>query len=371
MRMACAIFFLLFTIFYLYDYQPDILAVTQHVLSNGATHYNRVVGTIIITAVLWLLQIGIYKLTGLSRRGHALTYIPSLLLLGILTDASPSISCDNFLGNWLWAFPLLMVVYAALVWVVRQLEPMELPPASLGFFSRMTWINMLQMVAMTLVTIAIGCNDEVFHYRMRMESDIIKGDYAKAAIVGKDSEKTDSSLTMLRVWALSESGNLPEKLFEYPLEGKSEAMMPNGKSVKLMMAQPLSWYRQFGVYFTDRKEPVDYFKAINKTKYATKLTRDWLLCAYLLDGNLDAFVTTLPHYYNIDGPLPQSYREALVLYTHLREHPRIVYHGSVIDADYGDFRKLFYSTTNPKARYATLKDNYGKTYWFYYYSLRQ
>ena len=86
MRVTCAIFFLLFTIVYLYCYQADILAVAQHVLSHGATHYNPVIGTFIITLVLWLIQFGIYKFTGLCRRGHALTYVPSLLLLGIITD---------------------------------------------------------------------------------------------------------------------------------------------------------------------------------------------------------------------------------------------------------------------------------------------
>lgn len=368
MRMACAIFFLLFSILYLYDYQADILAVVQHVLSHGATHYNPVIGTIIITLVLWLIQVGIYKLTGLNRRGHALTYIPSILLLGILTDASPSsLSNGNYMCIWLWLFPLLMMAYAGLVYVVRQLEPMELPTNSLGLFSRMTWINLLQMVVIVLITCAIGNNDEVFHYRMRMESDILDGDFAKASLVGRNEEKTDSSLTLLRIWSLSKQDKLADNLFTYPLEGRSDAMIPNGTSVKIMMVPEVWFYKDLGVYFKEKMSPRKYLQVLNKSKYASKQSRDMELCAYLLDCNLDKFVATLPHYYNIKESLPQSYREALVLYTHLHEHPRIVYHGSVIDADYADFRKLFYTARNQQEQYSSLKQSYGKTYWFYYY----
>lgn len=102
MRIGCAIFFLVFTTLYLSKYQPDILAVTQHVLSGGATHYNSVIGTILITLVLWLIQVALYGWTGLSHRAHALTYLPSMLLLAILTDISPNLTTDNYLGVWAW-----------------------------------------------------------------------------------------------------------------------------------------------------------------------------------------------------------------------------------------------------------------------------
>lgn len=370
MRVTCAIFFLLFTIVYLYCYQADILAVAQHVLSHGATHYNPVIGTFIITLVLWLIQFGIYKFTGLCRRGHALTYVPSLLLLGIITDISRDIAPNNYIGNWLWIFPLLMIVYAGVVWIVRQLEPIELPATSLGFFSRMTWINMLQMTAMSLIVCAIGCNDEVFHYRMSIEHKILEGKYADALQTGSNEEKTDSSLTCLRIYALAKEHQLGEALFEYPLIGGSDAMIPNGKSVKMMMVPEVWLYKDLGVYFVDKMTPKVYLETLCKSRFATKMSADYLLCAYLLDGDLDSFVNTLPKYYNLNAHLPQSYREALVLYTHIHEHPRIAYHSSVMDADYADYRKIYYGTKNPQMQYALLKDSYGKTYWFYYYKLK-
>lgn len=367
MRVACAIFFLLFTFLYLLNYQADMLAVAQHLLSHGATHYNRVVGAVVITFVLWGIQFAIYAGTGLTRRAHALTYLPSLLILGILTDVSTLVETGKCATRWLWIFPLAMLLYAGLIWIVRQLEHIELPALSLGLFSRMTWINLLQMVIMALITCSIGNSDTVFHYRMRAEQDILHKRFAEAAAVGASDAKTDSSLTMLRVWALSKEGQLGDKLFEYPVTGGSDAMLPNGSSVRLLIVPEKRLYKDLGVMFKEKMRPMTYLRLLHKKHFAKPLAHDWLLCAYLLDRNLEAFVAALPHYYDIDGPLPKSYREALVLYTHLREHPHIVYHSSVIDADYEDFKKLARANTGYKERYAALKDSFGKTYWLYYY----
>lgn len=367
-RIMCAIFFLLFTFAYIYEYQTDILSVTQYSLSRGATHYVRFVGAFLITLVLWLIQLGIYVGTGLCRNGHALTYLPSLLLLGILTDVSSDIQHLHYLGNWIWLFPLLIVVYAIVVWMVRQLESMEHSGNSIGVFSRMTWFNLLQMVLMSLVACGIGCSDQVFHYRMKIENCLINRDFSNAAIIGMQSAKTDSSLVMLRMWALSEQGMLGDKLFDYPLIGGSDAILPNGTSVQLLMVSESLFYKRLGCVFKQRMNSIKYLETLHEKKKATHESHDWLLCAYLLDRKLDAFIDALPQYYKVDENLPRSYKEALVLYNHTHKNPHVVFKNEVLDTDYHDFISLARSMKNPQERLAALKDNYGKTYWFYYLS---
>lgn len=368
MRLVCAIFFILFTLLYLNKYQPDILAVTQHVLSHGATHYNNVVGTILITLALWLIQVAVYAGTRLNHRTHALTYLPSMLLLAVLTDVSPHLTTSTYLGVWVWLFPLFMVVFAFVVWFFKQLESMEYAMLSAGLFSRLTWINLLQLTVASFVVCSIGCSDAVFHSRMRMESEMMKGDYHAAASVGKTVSDVDSSLSMLRIVALTKDHALCERLFEYPLVGGSDAMLPNEKSVKLMMLPEDSVYATFGIVFKEKMKPLTYLKYVNKSKYANKDSKDWLLCAYLLDCDLDGFAAALPRYYEVNGALPRSFREALVLYNHLRKKPLIVYKESTMDADYEDFKKVYYQTSNATARLSNVKDSYGTTYWFYYLS---
>lgn len=365
-RVMCAVFFLLFTFLYLFEYQADVLAVTQHLLSHGLTHYNRTIGAVLMTAILWALQIIIYGGTGLSRRFHALTYLPSMLLLGILTDVGPNIDHESYLGNWLWLFPLLIVVYAGAIWVCRQLEPLEQPVSDVGIFSRLSWQNLLVMCVMALMVSGIGCSDKLFHYRMRMEAAIAQGDYRSALKVGAKEASTDSSLTMLRVWSLSENHLLGDKLFTYPLKGGSTAMLPNGKSVKLMMADERYLYAHLGVVFLQRLSPMKYLETLHKCHRATVAAHDWLICAYLLDRNLKKFAQVLPKFYAINDNLPKHYREALILYNHMTSHPLVTYHNSVEDADFDDFQDLERKFPDKQARYTALREKYGNTYWFYY-----
>ena len=61
-RLMCAIVFLTFTFGFLYFFQADILAVAQHVLSGGLTHYNCLTGAVLLTLGLQLLQVLIISL---------------------------------------------------------------------------------------------------------------------------------------------------------------------------------------------------------------------------------------------------------------------------------------------------------------------
>ena len=91
---------------------------------------------------------------------------------------------------------------------------------------------------------------------------------------------------------------------------------------------------------------------------------DYLLCGHLLDRKIDAFALAVKRYYDLDASLPKHYREALVLYNHIRSNPVVTYKHEVADADYADFQKLMRECGSNKTR---LRDVYGNTYWYYYY----
>ena len=92
-RLMCAIVFVIFSLAWLFFFQADILAMTQHVLSGGLTHYNRTLGALIITFVLLLVQTGVYKLTNLRRQAYALTYVPSMLMLALSSVQASTAPC--------------------------------------------------------------------------------------------------------------------------------------------------------------------------------------------------------------------------------------------------------------------------------------
>lgn len=94
---------------------------------------------------------------------------------------------------------------------------------------------------------------------------------------------------------------------------------------------------------------------------------DYQLNAFLLDKKIDQFVLLVQSKYNIENDsLPKHYKEALMLYTHRRLHPKVVYKNAVMEADFQDFQTLERKYSNAMERNAALRDTYGNTYWYYY-----
>lgn len=364
-RAVCAIVFCIFTFVYLYFYQADVLAVGQHVLSGGATHYDRMIGCVIITFSLLLLQIGVYVFFRLDKHCHALTYFPSLLLLTVITDVSQDIDRGFSFGAWLWIFPLLLLLWGGLSVFVRNYQ-MYSRASSYGIFSRAMWSNMSIMTLLFLFTGLASNGNAVFHYRMRAEKCLLEGNYGEALAVGMKSLETDRNLTMIRVYALAREGMLGEKLFTYPVEGTSDDMLPYSGDARCMMYPNDSIYRFIGAKPSGRFKAIPYMKALLRLGMATPAVKDYILCGYLIDRDLDSFAHALPEFYEVDDKLPKHYREALTLYTHLRSKPYIIYHNSVMDTDFSDLQALERKYKTEAACSVAVNEMYAGTYWWYY-----
>lgn len=371
LQTACAIVFLLFVFVYLYFFQADLLSMLQHVLSGGATHYDRTVGTVVITAVLYLVHLGAKRLGGLDRVCHALSYFPSLLLLAALTDVEVDFSVSPLRGLWLWLVPLLLAVYVFLSLAVKYNWIETLLPSYSAPIS-VLWKNLLLMACMFISVCLCGNNDSVLHYRLRVERLLGSGAYSKALMVGEKSDETDASLTMLRAYALSRSGQLGERLFEFPLTGGSYALLPDGKGVRCLLYPEDRIVRALSIRKKGDMTPMEYLLYIERNGLGRKPVTDYILCGYLLDRNIDAFVNAIRRKYSLTSPsLPKHYKEALTLYTHLRANPVLVFHNEVLDADYADFQNLERKYTDLRERESYVRDMYGDTYWFYYFYHRK
>lgn len=364
-RVICAIVFSLFTFLFLYFFQADVLTAAQHILSGGITHYSRLLGAILITFILQLLQIAIFSFTRLAKRTHALTYFPSCLILAFITDISPNIATHFSIGAWGWIIPLLLVVYVVAVKLALVLQPYEPENSSSGLFSRNMWLNLLILNLFFLFVGLASNGNDIFHYRMRIENLLGKGEFDKAISVGVKSDESDASLTMLRIYALSRVGQLGEKLFTYPVKGGSDALIPSDSAVTLFYPSD-SIFIYLGGKTRKKYRPMQYMQLLQNRHRLTRPAIDYLLCGYLLDRNLDAFVRDLRRSYKIDEKLPLHYREALTLYTHLRTNPLLIYHNSVMDTDYQDMIDLQSQFQNQTQRRSAVLDSYGSTYWSYY-----
>lgn len=370
-RVMCAIVFVVFSFCWLYYFQSDVLMMTQHVLSGGLTNYNRIVGAVIVTFSLMLLQLLVYKILHLKKKSHTLTYLPSFLFLGLLSDFVQK-GYDGVTYGFSWWLPILILaIWMFVVYVSRMIQGVE-TDEQFNIFSRTIWVNMLGMAIMIIGVAWLANTNAVFHYRMAMERHLLEGDDRAALEIGKKSLESDEHLLMLRMYALGRTGGLGDHLFEYPVTGSSAQILPTDSSASVMMYPVDSLYRFIGARPVGKMPPLRYLELVSKKdSLSPKVVHDYILCGYLIDRQLDRFANAFRSYYEINdslhnNSLPKHYREALTLYTHMKAHPVIVYHNAVMDEDYDNLQELEKQYPDKTERKGKVEEQYRGTYWYYY-----
>ena len=366
-RVMCAIVFVLFSFCWLFFFQSDQLAMTQHVLSGGLTHYNALWGTLIIIAVLMLLQLIIYRIIRLNKRSHALTYVPSMMLLALVSEVSRQIESGEGVSGWIWVLPVIaLLVWAGVAAVAKLVQEIE-SDRDFSLFSRPMWINALLMALQIICVAWIGNTNAVYHYRMQTETLLADGKYQKALEVGRRSLESDANLLMLRMYALARENALGERLFEYPISANVEQILPTSGRTRMYYCPEDSLWRFLGGCPAEAMTPMHFLDLLERRdSIVPRQVIDYKLCGLLIDRRIDRFAREIGKYYKLDERLPKHYREALVLYTHSRSNPVVTYHHAVTDEDWRNLLELERHYPNPTERKGRVEDQYHGTYWYYY-----
>ena len=368
-HVLCTLDLGLCAFFYLYYYQADWMTIMQHVLSEGQTHYNHFVGAVLITIVLLLIQVGVVRLFQRMRLSWAFTFVPSALLLAMITDVRQSASAANGFIEFGWGgyvLPLCLIMFFVVVWGLNSSGITEKYNLDFKNPTHQLWVNLTVILLLMLFVCGWGNSDRVLHDRLHVEQCLADNDVDEALRTLQLHSDADENLTMLTAYALSRKGQLPERLFEFPLKGGSASLMPNGKNVGLIA--DTTFYAYLGNAYLQRMSTMHYLDYQRRHMRLNRRTVDYQLCAYLMDKKLDAFARNITKYYEVNDSvqLPKHYKEALILYTHSHSNPCIVYHDNVLDADFEDMQKLEKSIADARERQTALRDTYGNTYWYYY-----
>ena len=364
-RTLCAILFCVFSLLYLYFYQADIMMLTQHVCSNGQTHYHRIVGTILVTFILMLVQFGVGRFFKQLSLLYALSYLPSALLLTALTAIQQDDGTYTF-GMWGYVLLIALVLFVLALFGIRKIS----------YDTRFMYHYNMQMLTLSNTAVllllfvgvtALSNSSAVLHVQLKAERMIVDEDYDGALEVLSENSRPDSSLTMLTALALSKKNELGERLFTYPLTGGAKALCPDGRTTRLAVYPESRFYDYIGVWTKQKMSAERYLDYLLRRHLGKKPFGDYYLSALLLDKDLDRFAYYITSFYNVKGLLPTHYREALLLYTHLRTNPRIIFHSPIMEADFQDFQELERKYANKEERESQLRDVYGNTYWFYYF----
>lgn len=365
LEWVCGSLFTLFSLLYLYVMQADLLATAQHLLSKGQTVYSPLWGAVIITWLLWLLQKGYRRAIAYPLRFHALYYFPSCLVLGLLTSIVPRSGWSVQLSaHWVWVL-VAVLVYVLVSWIALHYPDRK--NSSQSIFSYL-WVNFLCLCVQFCVVGGVADTNDVYHYRLKAERYVMDGNDSLALRVGSKSLHADRSLTSMRAFCLSRENLLGEKLFEYPQHYGSEGLMPAAADTIYVNGWLQLLYKHVGGKPGENvRSTTRFLELLSQRPSATPAVADYLLCAYLLDKNLDAFVEALPRYYVLDGSLPLYYKEALVLYSRLHTRPSVVYKDNAVEANMNDFHHFRMQYSDAVERSNQCRRMYGNTYWWYYY----
>jgi hypothetical protein len=267
-----------------------------------------------------------------------------MLLLAILSDIHPDEQEVFTHQLWLVIAPLLLMVWGAAIWIIRQLYSFDEINERRKILPRQLWINLFELGLMMLCVVWLGNTHAVMHYRAHVEVSLLQEDHAEALRTGAKSHETDARLSMLRIYALSKEGLLGDRLFHYTIKGNSRQLIPLPETLE-----------------------ASSFLLSNDSALQAKMVNDYRLCVLLIDKKVDEFAEELPNYYDTSASLPRHYQEALILYSHLRSNPVINYSDASMDEDWDNFQyiKNQYATLNE--RKGQLGEHYFGSYWYYYY----
>ena len=121
LTVACGLLFSVFSIVYLSVFQKDVMEALHFSLAKGKTVYAPWMSAVLITVVLLILRWGINGLVGLKGPVKALSYFPSCLLLGVITDVGHGVyHGEGISAQWGWLLPLLLVIYVGVGWMIAR-----------------------------------------------------------------------------------------------------------------------------------------------------------------------------------------------------------------------------------------------------------
>lgn len=372
--IACRGLFALFCFFYLFCLQNDVLAEAQYVFSNGVTQYSRFWGAVIITFALMCVQYLVEKVAHLSGRWYAITYLPSFILLMMVTSLSRRTIEHFTFGSWVWILPLFVVVYI-LVLRLKYKMPGESIQEGDYTVSRYLWPNLLTLLLMMLACGANAPANDVYMNELKTERLILDGNYEEAGKVGQKSLAISKRLNELRMYALAKEGKLGDRLFDYP--------QPYGVESLLMLDDTLTHLHRFtskdiqenlGAWANDAVKSLDSYLDLLRTNEATRhnpLLPEYVLCSKLLEKDLNGFYRSLRNYYHISNPsdvleLPRVYREAMLLQAKsISKDSLESFADTLMLAQYEKYKTMQETDTAENIKQNILRRDFGNTLWWY------
>ena len=360
--VLCAVLFAIFSFIYIYVFQGELLALMQDHLSGGVTQSNTFLTAFLLTLLLGGLQWLINRYSKLHGRWEALSYIPSCILLALVTDVNDGTMLYSA-SKWLWSIPVCILLYIGVVWLNRMMTGVR----KRDFFG-LLWPNLLAFTLLFVFTAQVSNHAPAPHMELAAWHYIHDGKYDKVLEVGSKSDDYNAELTALRNLALAKTGQLGERLFHYPQPYGADGLVYNRHNKQSNAYGAAEFYRHLSgniPYGGENGRAYTYRMAM---KNDSAVYRDLYLAALLLDKDLEAFVKETGELTKSDTLCPTHYQEAWILYNEQHpDSPVAFIADSAMVSRFAAYREL-QSEYDDNAVVAEnlCRRKFGKTFWCYY-----
>ena len=366
--VASGLLFSAFSFVYLSVFQREMMEALHYSLAQGKTVYAPWTTAAVITVVLLILRWGINSWMGLKGPLKALSYFPSCLLLGVLTDVGHGVyHGDGIADVWSWLLPLLLVLYGVLGWGIARFVQRWINPE----LNERIVINsnLLTLALLCLMTVCMGNTNIHFHQELKVEEALRKQDYEKARQVGKKSMDPSRNLTALRAYAMSREGTMGEYLFQYPQLYGAAGLLMGTSNDRALRLNADSLYVYLGGCPKLGEPAMNFFERICQEETGNYTTMDYYLSALLLEKKLDLFVKRFDELYTVRDTIPYYYRQALFLYDKMHSSDAKKKE-EVEDTEMEELWKAYLERKNElageKGEGNWMRRKFGDTYWWYY-----
>ncbi len=369
--LMCGFLFTVFSFVYLYVFQCDVLETLHYSLAHGKTVFSAWGSAVGITFVLLLIRWGLNKFLRLGGIVYAFSYFPLFLILGVLTDIDYGIYTSTYHTVWGWLLPVILIVYIVIsVQIGKFFRAMRnFSVTSLT----VTNSNLVIIIMLCMMTMLIGNTDNVLHNELRAERLLREKSYSGALEAGVHMAEPTHTLTALRAYALAHTGEMGERLFNYPQNYGADGLFFPDDSLKTFRYTNDSVFSLLAIPRQNVKPTVELLREACYQGTGSHVALDYYLSALLLDKELDMFVKTLSDFYVMEDSLPLYYREAVVLWNEIHSDSISLAKDSMMLQQYGGYlerEKMLSSETFMEKKNLMCKD-YGNTYWWYYNYGRQ
>ena len=363
--VASGLLFSAFSFTYLSVFQKDVMEALHYSLAQGKTVYAPWMSAVLITVVLLVLRWAVNALVGLKGPLKALSYFPSCLLLGVLTDVGHNVYHGGGISDtWGWMLPLCLVLYGVLGWLLARAARLWLNPEMPDI-----WVvnsNFMTLLMLCFMTIGIGNTNVHFHHELQVEEALRKQDYGRALLVAEKTMDPSRNLTALRAYAMSRQGTMGEDLFRYPqLYGAAGLLMGTSDEKALRLnADSLSVY--LGAKPALGEPALTFFRRICEEESGNYTTLDYYLSALLLEKKLDEFVRAFDELYIVRDSIPYYYRQALFLDSKMHSSAVTDSADVALEELWGKYLQKQQELSGQRGEANRMRREFGDTYWWYY-----